>query len=104
MEAGEGSVVTPPGELEADEEADGTGAVAMGVVRNLGDSLLLVDSERCSGREARRCLGLRAVVTWSSAIALGNGGKEYVSCWTRWPLSNAALHVGGGGKYGLGEY
>lgn len=51
----------PPGELAAEEqaEADGGGPASL----SFGLSLLLVDSDRCSGKEARLCLGLKAVLT-----------------------------------------
>lgn len=54
----------PPGELAADEHIGGVGPASL----NFGLSLLLVDSDLCKGKEARRCLGLRAVVICNSVV------------------------------------
>lgn len=51
--------VAPPGELAAEEQAEGAGPASL----NLGLSLLLVDSDLWRGSEARLCLGLKAVLT-----------------------------------------
>lgn len=55
----------PPGELAADEQAEGPGPA----IRNFGLSELLVDSDLWSGNDALLWRGLRAVLTWSSAEA-----------------------------------
>lgn len=62
-----------PGDDDADELALG-GKLDIMLTRILVDSLLLVDSERCSGSDARRCRGLRAVVPCISP--LGKCGRE----------------------------
>lgn len=56
----------PPGELAADEQAEGVGPVSL----NFGLSLLLVDSDLCKGNEALLCFGLKAVVMCSSEVVL----------------------------------
>lgn len=56
---GDCSGAIPPGDELADDEALGWGT---GTALSLGDSLLLVDSDLCNGREARLCLGDNVVV------------------------------------------
>lgn len=56
------------GDDEADDDTDAPGL-------SFGESLLLVDSDRWRGRDARLCLGPRAVLTESSVL-LGKCGSE----------------------------
>lgn len=65
-----------PGELDAELGALAVKHFRIAILGGFGLSLLEVDSDRCSGSEARRW---PLVATCSSDI-VGNVGREYLSC------------------------